>query len=78
LKAYEDQENAELLQPDVAMVFFDGLDNGRYGEFKKSILNGMTAGSVTQPATLNEMSDVIILLNLGLFSTFLSINFLTA
>jgi hypothetical protein len=37
------------------MDFFDGLDNGRYAEFKKSILNGMTAGSVTQPATLNEM-----------------------
>ncbi len=37
------------------MDFFDGLDNGRYAEFKKSILNGMTAGSVMQPATLNEM-----------------------
>jgi hypothetical protein len=37
------------------MDFFDGLDNGRYAELKKSILNGMAAGSVTQPATLNEM-----------------------
>ncbi len=55
LRAYQEQENAELLQPDIAMDFFDGLDNGRYAEFKKSILNGMTAGSVTQPATLNEM-----------------------
>jgi hypothetical protein len=27
LKAYEEQENAELLQPDIAMDFFDGLDN---------------------------------------------------
>jgi hypothetical protein len=36
-------------------TFFYGLDNGRYAEFKKSILNGMTTGSVTQPATLNEM-----------------------
>jgi hypothetical protein len=26
------------------MDFFDGLDNGRYAEFNKSILNGMTAG----------------------------------
>jgi hypothetical protein len=34
LKAYEDQENAQLLQPDIAMDFFDGLDNGRYAEFK--------------------------------------------
>jgi hypothetical protein len=55
LRAYEEQDNAELAQPDVAMDFFDGLDNGRYANFKKSILNGMTAGSVTQPATLNEM-----------------------
>jgi hypothetical protein len=55
LKAYEDQENAELLQPNIAMDFFDGLNNGRYADFKKSILNGMTARSVTQPATLNEM-----------------------
>jgi hypothetical protein len=35
LKAYEDQENADLLEPDVAMDFFDGLDNSRYAEFKK-------------------------------------------
>jgi hypothetical protein len=55
LKAYQDQENAQLDEPDVAMVFFDGLDNARYAEFKKSILNGMTARSVTQPATLNKM-----------------------
>jgi hypothetical protein len=55
LRAYVEQENAELLEPDVAMDFFDGLDNGRYADFKKSILNGMTTGSVTQPATLNEM-----------------------
>jgi hypothetical protein len=55
LRAYEDQENAELLQPDIVMDFFDGLDNGCYAELKKSILNGMTAGSVMQPATLNKM-----------------------
>jgi hypothetical protein len=55
LKAYEDQDNANLEETDVAMDFFDGLENARYAEFKKSILNGMTAGSVTQPAMLNEM-----------------------
>jgi hypothetical protein len=55
LRAYQEQENAKILQPDIAMDFFDGLDNGRYAEFKKSIFNGMTVGSVTQPATLNEM-----------------------
>jgi len=55
LKAYQDQENAQLDEPDVAMDSFDGLDNARYAEFKKSIQNGMTAGSVTQPVTLNEM-----------------------
>jgi hypothetical protein len=55
LKAYQDQENANLDESDIAMDFFDGLDNARYADFKKSILDGMTAGSVTQPATLNEM-----------------------
>jgi predicted oxidoreductase (fatty acid repression mutant protein) len=50
LKVYQDQENAELDEVDVTMDFFDGLDNGCYAKFKKSILNGMTAGSVTQPA----------------------------
>jgi hypothetical protein len=55
LKAYQDQENVNLDEPDVAKDFFDGLDNARYADFKKLILNGMTAGSVTQPATLNEM-----------------------
>jgi hypothetical protein len=55
LRAYVEQANAELFEPDVAMDFFDGLDNGGYADLKKSILNGMTAGSVTQPATLNEM-----------------------
>jgi hypothetical protein len=55
LKAYEDQENADLLHPDIAMDFFDGLDNGQYADFKTSILNRMTTGSVMQPATLNEM-----------------------
>jgi hypothetical protein len=39
LKAYQDQENAELAEPDVDMDFFDGLDNGRYAVCKKSILN---------------------------------------
>jgi hypothetical protein len=55
LRAYQEQDNVDMTQPDIAMNFFDGLDNGRYAEFKKSILNGMTAGSVTQPATLNKM-----------------------
>jgi hypothetical protein len=55
LKAYQDQENANLDESDIAMDFFDGLDNAQYADFKKSILDGMTAGSVTQPATLNEM-----------------------
>jgi hypothetical protein len=31
------------------------LKNGRYAKFKKSILNGMMAGLVTQPTKLNEM-----------------------
>jgi hypothetical protein len=47
LKAYQDQENTDLEETDIVMDFFDGLDN--------AILNGMTAGSVTQLATLNDM-----------------------
>jgi hypothetical protein len=31
------------------------LDNGHYAEVEISILNEMTAGSVTQQATLDEM-----------------------
>jgi hypothetical protein len=31
--------HSALLEPDVAMDFFDGLDNGHYADFKKSILN---------------------------------------
>jgi hypothetical protein len=51
LKAYQDQENPEIEDVDIAMDFFDGLDNARYAGFKVSILNGLTSGSVTQPET---------------------------
>ena len=37
------------------MDFFNGLDNGRYSSFKAEIINGLTAGSMKQPADLNEM-----------------------
>ena len=37
---------------DIALKAYEDQDNA---EFKKSILNGMTAGLVTQPATLNKM-----------------------
>jgi hypothetical protein len=55
LKAYEDQNNPEEEDVGITMDFFDGLDNACYAEFKVSILNGLTTGSVTQPETLNEM-----------------------
>ena len=35
--------------------FFNGLDNGRYSSFKAEIINGLTAGSIKQPADLNAM-----------------------
>jgi hypothetical protein len=54
LKAYQDQENPEIEDVDIAMDFFDGLDNARYAGFKVSILNGLTSGSVTQPETLTK------------------------
>jgi len=40
---------------DVAMDFFNRLDNGRYASFKAEIINGLTAGSIKQPADFNEM-----------------------
>ena len=51
LKAYQDQGNREMEGPG----FFDGLDNSWYANFMKSILNGMTAGSMMQSATLSDM-----------------------
>jgi hypothetical protein len=41
LKAYADQLNLKMDEADIAMDFFDGLDNGRYAQFKTDIHNSM-------------------------------------
>ena len=55
LKGYNDQKNSKIEDVDIAMDFFNGLDNGRYASFKAEIVNGLTAGSIQQPADLNAM-----------------------
>jgi hypothetical protein len=40
---------------DIALDFFDGLDNGRYTQFKADIYNGMAAESIKAPADVNTV-----------------------
>jgi len=47
LAVYNEQQNAELEDKDVAMDFFRGLDNAQYAGFQTEILNGLTAKSIT-------------------------------
>jgi len=54
-KAYEDQDHPELEDKDVAMDFFRGLDDARYGTFKTDFLNQLTLKTITQPKDLNAM-----------------------
>lgn len=54
-KAYEDQGNPAMGDIDIAMDFFRGLDNNRYGHFKTQIMNDLTSKAIEQPANLNEM-----------------------
>jgi hypothetical protein len=49
LTAYQDQGNPALNTMDQAMDFFDGLDNGRYAQFKADIHNAMTSKTMTDP-----------------------------
>lgn len=53
LRGYLD--NPDIEPVDVAMDFFFGLDNGGYANFKATIINGITAGSIGQLENLNEM-----------------------
>jgi hypothetical protein len=52
---YQEQENPEFEDVDIAMDFFDGLDIGCYASFKATIINSITAGLIEQPPTLNDM-----------------------
>ena len=55
LKAYQDQKNPVMSDPDIAMDFFSKLDNGRYAEFKTAYLNNLQMKAVDPPENLNEI-----------------------
>ena len=55
LKAYQDQKNPEMADTDIAMDFFNGLDNARYASFKAETINILTSSAIEQPANLNAM-----------------------
>jgi hypothetical protein len=48
----------DLDEPDVAMDFFDGLDNAWYANFKKSILGTTQSGLASTFVTKVDMPDV--------------------
>ena len=55
LKAYEDQGNKKLADPDFAMDFFQGLDNAHYATFKTDYINGLTSKAIDPLKDLNEI-----------------------
>ena len=55
LKGYEEQKNPKMEEKDIAMDFFEGLDNARYATFKTEIMNSLTSKAIEQPKNLNEM-----------------------
>ncbi len=55
LKAYKDQGNKKLDDPDIAMDFFRGLDNTRYATFKTDYINGLTSKAIDPPKDLNKI-----------------------
>jgi hypothetical protein len=42
-------------EPDQAMDFFHGLDEGRYAEFKQNVKNGWAMKSMNPPTTVNKI-----------------------
>jgi len=55
-KAMDSTSNPVDVKEEVqAMDFFHGLDNGRYGAFKTSMLNGWATKAVKPPKTANEI-----------------------
>jgi hypothetical protein len=53
-EAYDEAGNVELPDLDVAMDFFEGLDNARYSQYKAELRNDRAKG-VAGPQTLNDM-----------------------
>jgi len=57
LKGYEEQKNSKMEEKDIAMDFFEGLDNARYASFKTEIMNGLTSKAIEQPQNLTESGE---------------------
>ena len=55
LKAYTDQKNPDMDEKDIAMDFYNGLDNARYAIFKSETTNLLSSGAIKQPENLNAM-----------------------
>ena len=53
LKAHHVHGNPPKEGAEQAMDFFDGLDNGRYAEFKVQYLNGLQIKTIMAPVDLN-------------------------
>jgi hypothetical protein len=49
-----------ISESEQAMDFFHGLDSGRYGAFKTSMINGWSATAFDPPATVNEIYRVAV------------------
>jgi hypothetical protein len=58
LKAYHDHGNPTKDGAEQVMDFFDGLDNGRYADFKVQYLNGLQIKTITAPADLNTVFNL--------------------
>jgi hypothetical protein len=58
LKAYHDHGNPTKDGAEQAMDFFDGLDNGRYPDFKVQYLNGLQIKTITAPTDLNTVFNL--------------------
>jgi hypothetical protein len=46
LKGYKEQKNPKMEEKDIAMDFFEGLDNARYASFKTEIMNSLTSETI--------------------------------
>jgi hypothetical protein len=58
LKAYHDHGNPTKHGAEQAMDLFDGLDNGRYADFKVQYLNGLQIKTITAPTDLNTVFNL--------------------
>jgi hypothetical protein len=57
-KAYHVHENPTKDGAEQAMDFFDGLDNGRYANFKVQYLNSLQIKTITAPTDLNTVFNL--------------------